>query len=152
MNNFRLFFGLILLLALFILDRLIKYFIILKPLFSEGVLLWPNFQLKLFLNANLALSLPVSNWLAGGLSFCLIILIIILGFKFAIKNTTLLWGFGLILIGSISNLLDRIKFGGVIDYLDWWIFPVFNLSDVFIFCGCLLLLWHFKKNDLTNNA
>jgi signal peptidase II len=46
----------------------------------------------------------------------------------------------LILGGAIGNLIDRIRFGYVIDYLSFTIFPpVFNLADSAIVVGAVLL-------------
>ncbi|MDP3788113.1 MAG: signal peptidase II [Candidatus Chromulinivorax sp.] len=49
-----------------------------------------------------------------------------------------------IFAGAISNIVDRCMYGGVVDfialsYLDWH-FAVFNVADVFIFCGVMLML------------
>jgi signal peptidase II len=47
---------------------------------------------------------------------------------------------GLVIGGSTSNLLDRVRLGYVTDFLDlrWW--PSFNLADSFIVIGVLVLL------------
>jgi signal peptidase II len=47
---------------------------------------------------------------------------------------------GLLIGGSLSNLVDRIRLGHVTDFLDlgWW--PAFNLADSFICVGVALLL------------
>ena len=47
---------------------------------------------------------------------------------------------GLLIGGSISNLVDRVRLGYVTDFLDlrWW--PVFNVADAAITCGCVLLV------------
>jgi signal peptidase II len=47
---------------------------------------------------------------------------------------------GLLIGGSLSNLVDRIRFGHVTDFLDfgWW--PAFNLADSFIVIGVAILL------------
>jgi len=54
---------------------------------------------------------------------------------------------GLVLGGALGNLVDRLARspgllrGAVVDFVDlrWW--PVFNLADAAITCGCVLLLW-----------
>ena len=54
----------------------------------------------------------------------------------------------LILGGAIGNLIDRLRFGFVIDFLDLRIWPVFNLADSAITIAAILLTWEllFKKN------
>ncbi len=42
--------------------------------------------------------------------------------------------------GALGNLIDRVRFGYVIDFLDFRIWPVFNLADVAIVAGMILLL------------
>ena len=55
---------------------------------------------------------------------------------------------GLILGGAIGNLIDRLRFGFVIDFLDLRVWPVFNLADSVITIAALVLSWEllFKKN------
>lgn len=48
---------------------------------------------------------------------------------------------GLILGGAMGNLLDRIRFGAVIDFLDFRIWPVFNVADTCITIGAVLMAW-----------
>ena len=54
----------------------------------------------------------------------------------------------LILGGAIGNLIDRLRFGFVIDFLDLRVWPVFNLADSAITIAALALSWEllFKKN------
>jgi signal peptidase II len=49
-------------------------------------------------------------------------------------------GLGLLLGGSFSNLVDRIRLGHVTDFLDLGFWPAFNLADAFIVGGVAVLL------------
>jgi signal peptidase II len=54
----------------------------------------------------------------------------------------------LILAGCAGNLIDRLRFGFVIDFLDFRVWPIFNLADSAITVGAFLLSWELlcKKN------
>lgn len=62
--------------------------------------------------------------------------------KFTIYKFSNLQIFGLLLIlsGAISNLVDRIHFGCVIDFIDLRFWPIFNLADILITAGVIMLL------------
>ena len=47
---------------------------------------------------------------------------------------------GLLIGGSASNLIDRVRLGHVTDFLDLGFWPAFNLADSFIVLGVLILL------------
>ena len=46
--------------------------------------------------------------------------------------------------GGLGNMIDRIRLGYVVDMIETTFveFPVFNVADCFITCGCILLLAH----------
>jgi signal peptidase II len=50
----------------------------------------------------------------------------------------------LVLGGALGNIIDRLRYGSVVDYLDVVLihYPVFNLADAFIFCGVVILVIH----------
>lgn len=56
-------------------------------------------------------------------------------------------GFVCILGGALGNLMDRLRWGSVTDFLDFTIihYPVFNLADSFIFIGVFVLVWHYVR-------
>jgi signal peptidase II len=63
------------------------------------------------------------------------------------RNPVLSVAVGLVLGGALGNLIDRLfrgrggLRGAVVDFVDLRFWPVFNLADAAITCGCLLLLW-----------
>lgn len=54
---------------------------------------------------------------------------------------------GLVLGGSVSNLVDRLRLGHVTDFLDFDYWPAFNLADTFIVVGVGLLFLSFVAAD-----
>ena len=52
------------------------------------------------------------------------------------------WCIALIFAGGLGNMIDRIRLGYVVDMIavDFMNFPVFNVADCFITCGCIALM------------
>lgn len=56
-------------------------------------------------------------------------------------------GVALVAGGALGNVLDRVRLGHVVDYIDVHIWPVFNLADTAIVIGAgILLLAHVREN------
>ncbi len=60
-----------------------------------------------------------------------------------------IFAISLILGGAIGNLIDRISYGYVIDFIDFRIWPVFNIADTAISIGAILIAY--KCVTLSNN-
>ena len=58
---------------------------------------------------------------------------------------------GLVIGGSIANLIDRVRLGHVTDFLDFAYWPAFNLADTFIVVGVGLLFASFVASDRTSS-
>ena len=63
--------------------------------------------------------------------------------------------FGLIIGGALGNLIDRILYGAVVDFIDlhymnlhWY---VFNIADIYISFGCIMLILGEIRNKPTSN-
>ena len=54
------------------------------------------------------------------------------------------WCIAAIYGGGLGNMIDRVRFGYVIDMIEtkFMEFPVFNVADCFITCGCIALIIH----------
>ena len=54
------------------------------------------------------------------------------------------WCIAAIYGGGLGNMIDRVRLGYVVDMieLEFMRFPVFNVADCFITCGCVLLIAH----------
>lgn len=99
------------------------------------------------------------TWLLIIFTFCFLIAFLI--FDFFFKNTNIIYSLAISFImgGALGNLIDRIFLGGVRDFVFFEFmpsFPTFNVADIFIFCGALLLFIYVfffsnKKSKSTNN-
>lgn len=135
--------AIILMIAIFfIVDRYLKFLATGKLAEASLNLIGDIFTFNFTPNFFIAFSLPLRGfWL--NLAIGLIILAIIVFLIKAIKSKEkplFITGLSFILAGAISNLIDRIQFGYVIDYLYLRYFTVFNLADVCISFGALLIL------------
>ena len=54
---------------------------------------------------------------------------------------------GLQLGGALGNLLDRVRLGRVTDFIDFRIWPVFNLADMSIVAGVSILAFSLLRED-----
>ena len=50
-------------------------------------------------------------------------------------------GTALLLGGALGNLIDRVRFGHVIDFFDFRIWPVFNIADIAIVVGVAAIIY-----------
>jgi len=135
--NRRLFWINILILFFFILDRS------LKKIALEGVtkeIYFFNFYLST--NPNIALGIPLRGiffYFLLTIIFFWVVLKLIKSYQQ--KNLVNVSCLMLILVGAFSNLLDRWKNGFVIDYFDMPFIAVFNIADLMILVGIIILIW-----------
>jgi signal peptidase II len=65
------------------------------------------------------------------------------------RSYPLVWGISLVFGGALGNLIDRIRYRSVIDFLDFYAgpyhWPAFNIADSAITIGGILLAWHFFR-------
>ncbi len=129
-----------------LLDQLLKILCLNSLDMGESINIISNFwNITLVSNTGAAFSI-----LSSSTPFLIIVslITIILIYFFFIKGQNLKTYqtilYGLLLGGIIGNLIDRIIYGAVIDYLDFNIFgynfPVFNLADTFIVIGVILII------------
>lgn len=91
-------------------------------------------NLSFTLNPNFIFGLVQGNVLAIITSMIILLLMLIFSNKF------LNLGLVMVVAGLISNVADRFFYGGIIDYFKIWIIPTFNLADVLIIIGIILIV------------
>lgn len=89
-------------------------------------------------NSNLAWSLPVAP--AVFYSAWIVIIVTFIFIFLRTKNYSQKIFLIFILAGAISNIIDRLRFGCVVDFIDLKLWPAFNLGDVYITVGVIFLI------------
>ena len=138
----------------FALDQISKAIIDFTLTLSKSVKIIKNFfYLTYYQNTGAAWGI-MANKTYLLIILSIIVLIIIYRYMYSFKlNKRNLLAFGLLLGGIVGNLLDRVIFGYVRDFLDFKIFgynfPIFNISDCAIVIGIfLLIIAIFKKEEV----
>lgn len=54
---------------------------------------------------------------------------------------------GMVMGGALGNLVDRLTTGAVTDFLDFRVWPVFNLADSAIVVGVGIIIWWFWRKE-----
>ena len=104
------------------------------------------FKFSLTKNSYIAFSLPLSGfWLNLIIGLVILILIYYLVRAWTRGESLIAVSLLAVVLGAVSNLFDRLRFGYVIDYFDLKYFTVFNLADALIISGVLGLLYLLNK-------
>ena len=85
------------------------------------------------------------KWFFSGLALLMSLFLIIYLLKAPRKATLLSLGLAMVLGGALGNLIDRLLHGHVIDfihvhYADVWHYPIFNIADIAISLGVVLIV------------
>ena len=122
-----------------ILDQLTKFFVI-KYFLKPKILIDGFLKIIYSENTGIAFSIPFPFTLLMILTVFLIGLILYFSYKELDLNKKLsIFSVSLVIGGALGNLADRLAKGYVVDFLSIWKYPLFNLADVFIVAGILML-------------
>jgi signal peptidase II len=134
-----------------LLDQYTKYLANSYLVFAEPYPLMPNLNFTLVYNKGAAFSFLADmggwqKWFFATLSIVISAGLIYWLKKLPAKLTTEVVAINLILSGAIGNLIDRLMYGQVTDFIDFyigsWHYATFNVADVAIVVGAGLLIYH----------
>jgi len=98
-------------------------------------------------NPGAAFGMPIPLWLLVGVTIIIIAVGSFLYWKLKSCRKSKFYNIGcaFVLGGALGNLVDRILFGSVRDFLqfDFFNFPIFNFADVFLNIGMVMLVIYF---------
>ena len=126
-------------------DQITKLLVLANiPLFGHADAIPGLFHLTYVQNTGAAFSsFEGMRWMFVALFAVLTVLIFLEYFKKPLPFTTFeRWCIAAIYGGGLGNIIDRVRLGYVVDMIevDFINFPVFNVADCFITCGCIALM------------
>jgi signal peptidase II len=131
-----------------LLDQVTKITMSRLLVYGQSEVIAPYFNLVMVYNQGAAFSFLANSggwqrWFFSGLAFVVSLVIIWMLWKNA-SQRLFCWSLSLILGGAVGNLIDRLIYGHVIDFLDFHIgtlhWPAFNVADSAITLGAALFV------------
>lgn len=117
----------------------------------DGERITPFFSLVLSFNRGMSFGLFNTGAAGSGFNaalFSIAAVVIVIGLIFWLRRVSsplLAIAIGLIVGGAVGNVIDRIRHGAVVDFLDfhigYWHWPAFNLADSAICLGVVVMLF-----------
>jgi len=140
--------GLVIALVVLVLDQLTKWAALdLLDLGARSIVVTPYFNLVLVWNRGVSFGMldgigAITPWLLSGLA-----LGVVIGLLFWLKQSAhplIAVGLGMVIGGAFGNVVDRMRYGAVVDFLDFHVagyhWPAFNIADAGICVGAGLIL------------
>lgn len=139
--------GLLVALIVVVLDQLTKAIVLGLFEGGQGIAVTPFFNLVLVWNRGVSFGMFNSGgafapWLLSGLA-----LAVVVGLGAWLRSTDqrlTAFGLGLVIGGALGNVVDRVRFGAVVDFLDFHLagyhWPAFNVADAGICVGAALMV------------
>ncbi|MBB6216967.1 signal peptidase II [Anaerosolibacter carboniphilus] len=134
----------ILIVLIIALDQVSKYYVQANLLENESIPVIQNiFHITYVHNYGAAFGILRNH----KIFFIVITTAVVIGIFLFLKtqskvHATMKYSLMLIIAGAVGNLMDRIQVGYVRDFFDFRIWPVFNIADMAIVCGAILLSYY----------
>ncbi len=146
-----------------LLDQITKLLVVQSMALGEQVpVIEGFFNLVLVYNRGAAFGLFANLSLEFAWVFFIIITSLVLGvvaflwWRLPSDQTLAAVGLTLIFTGAVGNLIDRVRLGEVIDFLDFHLggyhWPAFNVADSLVCLGASLLLWFLFQEEKSQDV
>ncbi len=130
-------------------DQITKLWALAALSMHESVPVMPGVNWFLTYNKGVSFSLFSNDGAYTPYYLSILSLLIVFGILYWMKseeNTTIKWALSLIISGAIGNVIDRLRLGHVIDFIDVYYksyhWPAFNIADSLICLGASILILH----------
>jgi signal peptidase II len=134
--------------TIFIIDQMTKWWIVFDVMAPpKTIAVFPSFNLVMGWNRGISFGMfdgdsPLNKWLL--IILALTVVTVLLVWLKRAENRLVGFALGLIIGGAFGNITDRIHFGAVADFLDFYIgayhWPAFNVADAGITVGAVVLV------------
>lgn len=136
----------------FIIDQLVKHLVVSTMHLGQSFpVIKGIFHITYVLNPGAAFGmLEHQRWFFIVVALAAVLLGVAFYKKLQQESFLMRSGAGLLLGGAVGNLADRIQSGLVVDFLDFRVWPVFNIADIAICAGAGILIfdiWQRRNED-----
>lgn len=129
-------------------DQITKY-IAVEFLEKPFTIIENFFILNLAYNPGIAFSIDIPSQIVLLINIILLVIIIALaGKEVDLEKGLSQISLAFIIGGGFGNMIDRISKGFVVDFISIWQYPTFNLADIYITLGVLLIVLFYGKIKL----
>ena len=145
-----------------VLDQITKLWADSSLVLHKPIPVMPSFNLTLMYNEGAAFSFLSDaggwqRWFFSALAFFISIALVIWIKRLKSHEVWTMWALSLILGGAVGNLIDRLAYGHVVDFVQWYYgsfyWPAFNIADAAITAGTFILLASaFLEPDVTKES
>jgi signal peptidase II len=129
-------------------DRITKLLVVANMALGESIPASGSF-VSLFYTRNEGVAFSLlegagARWILVGIQSLLVVAIIVIIIAAIKRGARLvaLFSLAMMLGGGIGNLIDRVAYGSVVDFVSVGNFPVFNFADSCLTVGCAILIIH----------
>ena len=133
-------------------DRITKYIAAAELKDGDVVRFIPRVvQFRYAENTGMAFSmLSGARWIFVALTLIVCIGVLVYIFSKKCKSLWLYWSLGVVVSGGIGNVIDRVKYGFVVDFIEpvFVDFAVFNIADCAVTCGAVVLVGYLLADAL----
>ncbi len=153
--------GIVVAMVVIVLDQITKVWALNALKLYEPVTVLPGLNMTLAYNPGVAFSMfdesgDAGRWLLSLFAIVVSVFLIVWLWRLLQHEKLLATGLGFVLGGALGNVIDRMRLGHVVDFVDVYYqtahWPAFNVADSAITLGAILLIWDtlFGKHESTD--
>ena len=135
-------------------DQAVKFFVVSSMRLGESIPVMAGiFHVTYIENPGAAFGMFANQRWAFIVAGVAVILAAVAMYRRLIRESAMVrWGAALLLGGAAGNLIDRVRLGRVIDFLDFRVWPVFNIADIGICVGVACLIYALTRDGEKEEA